>query len=134
MVLIEKEVPNLVLVLADIVISACRIILMCGHGKDQLLMTNRPGYRSNLFNRNGQKVVSNAEFYADFRNAILTKIRSAVFSQIDFKVRHRHVPDRKCRRGKKITDTILILNIYIFQLLLHINTTINKVIQIVVLI
>ena len=34
-VLIEKEVPNLVL--ADIVISACRIILIGGHGKDQLL-------------------------------------------------------------------------------------------------
>ena len=37
-VMIEKEVPNLVL--ADIVISACRIILMGGHGKDQLLMTS----------------------------------------------------------------------------------------------
>ena len=43
-VLIEKEVPNLVL--ADIVISACRIILMGGHGKDQLLKTS--GRRSSL--------------------------------------------------------------------------------------
>ena len=36
-VLIEKEVPNLVL--ADIVISACQIILMVGHGKDHLIKT-----------------------------------------------------------------------------------------------
>ena len=40
-------------------------------------------------------VVFNAEFYADFRKAILTKIRSANFSQIDSKVRHCHVPNRK---------------------------------------
>ena len=42
-VLIEKEVP---LVLADTVISARRIILMGGHGKDQLLKAS--GRRSSL--------------------------------------------------------------------------------------
>ena len=42
-VLIEKEVPTL---FWQIVISSCRIIVMGGHGKDQLLKTS--GRRSSL--------------------------------------------------------------------------------------
>ena len=60
-------------------------------------------------------VVSNAELYADFKNSILTKFRSAVFSQINSKVRHRHVPERKIALWGEITDTILIVNVYILS-------------------